>query len=56
MRSRSVFLIVDLAFFGANALKIAHGGWVPLRDRRCVIFTLHDDVEDAAAQVVGDAL
>jgi KUP system potassium uptake protein len=25
-----VFLIVDLAFFGANALKIAHGGWVPL--------------------------
>jgi len=24
------FLIVDLAFFGANVLKIAHGGWVPL--------------------------
>jgi KUP system potassium uptake protein len=24
------FLIVDLSFFGANALKIAHGGWVPL--------------------------
>jgi KUP system potassium uptake protein len=24
------FLIVDLAFFGANALKITHGGWLPL--------------------------
>ena len=24
------FLVVDLAFFGANAVKIAHGGWVPL--------------------------
>ncbi len=25
-----VFLLVDLAFFAANALKIAHGGWFPL--------------------------
>jgi len=25
-----VFLIVDLSFFGSNALKIKHGGWVPL--------------------------
>jgi KUP system potassium uptake protein len=25
-----VFLTIDLAFFGANALKIAQGGWVPL--------------------------
>ncbi len=25
-----VFLIIDLAFFGANVLKIAHGGWLPL--------------------------
>ncbi|MDP9176261.1 MAG: potassium transporter Kup [Gemmatimonadota bacterium] len=24
------FLIIDLSFFGANALKIAAGGWVPL--------------------------
>jgi KUP system potassium uptake protein len=24
------FLIIDFAFFGANAMKIAHGGWVPL--------------------------
>lgn len=26
----TVFLIVDVAFLGANAVKIAHGGWVPL--------------------------
>jgi KUP system potassium uptake protein len=26
----TLFLTVDLAFFGSNALKIAHGGWVPL--------------------------
>jgi KUP system potassium uptake protein len=25
-----VFLTIDLAFFGANALKIAHGGWLTL--------------------------
>jgi len=25
-----LFLSFDLSFFGANALKIAHGGWVPL--------------------------
>jgi KUP system potassium uptake protein len=25
-----LFLIIDLAFFGANALKITHGGWLPL--------------------------
>jgi KUP system potassium uptake protein len=24
------FLVIDLAFFGANALKITHGGWLPL--------------------------
>ena len=24
------FLVLELAFFGANALKIAHGGWFPL--------------------------
>jgi len=28
--SSGVFLVVDLAFFGANLLKIADGGWVPL--------------------------
>ena len=26
----AVFLIIDLAFFGANLLKIVQGGWVPL--------------------------
>ena len=25
-----IFLTIDLAFFGANALKIMHGGWLPL--------------------------
>ena len=25
-----IFLTIDVAFFGANALKIAHGGWLPL--------------------------
>ena len=25
-----VFLIVDLAFFGANIIKVPHGGWMPL--------------------------
>jgi KUP system potassium uptake protein len=24
------FIVVDIAFFGANAMKITHGGWVPL--------------------------
>jgi KUP system potassium uptake protein len=26
----AIFLAIDLAFFGANALKITHGGWLPL--------------------------
>jgi KUP system potassium uptake protein len=34
-----VFLFVDLAFFGANALKIADGGWFPLAAAG-VVFTL----------------
>ncbi len=25
-----IFLVIDLAFFGANLIKIAHGGWFPL--------------------------
>jgi KUP system potassium uptake protein len=33
------FLTIDGAFFGANALKIAHGGWLPLVIA-AVIFTL----------------
>jgi KUP system potassium uptake protein len=34
-----IFLVIDLAFFGANALKITHGGWLPLVIG-WVIFTL----------------
>ena len=34
------FFVVDLAFFAANALKIPHGGWFPLLDRRSRSFTL----------------
>ncbi len=26
----AVFLIIDLAFFGANIIKVTHGGWFPL--------------------------
>ncbi len=33
------FLVIDLAFFGANALKILHGGWVPIAIG-IMIFTL----------------
>jgi KUP system potassium uptake protein len=33
------FLVIDLAFFGANALKIMHGGWVPIAIG-IMIFTL----------------
>ncbi len=30
------FLIVDLSFFGANLLKVAEGGWVPLAVAGCI--------------------
>ena len=30
MALTGVFLVIDLAFFGANITKIAYGGWVPL--------------------------
>ncbi|WP_428485910.1 potassium transporter Kup [Rhodopila sp.] len=33
------FLLIDLAFFGANLLKIREGGWLPLL-LGCVIFTI----------------
>jgi serine/threonine protein phosphatase PrpC len=29
-----LFLVIDLAFFGANVVKIGDGGWLPLVDRR----------------------
>ncbi len=34
-----VFLLIELAFLGANSLKIAHGGWFPLL-AAAIIFTL----------------
>jgi KUP system potassium uptake protein len=34
-----LFLTVDLSFFGSNALKVVHGGWVPLAIA-IVVFTL----------------
>jgi KUP system potassium uptake protein len=34
-----VFLFIEIAFFGANVLKIAHGGWFPLAVG-LIIFTL----------------
>ncbi len=33
------FVLIELAFFGANALKIAHGGWFPLA-MGAVVFVL----------------
>jgi KUP system potassium uptake protein len=33
------FLVIDLAFFGANMIKVAHGGWFPLLVA-AAIFTL----------------
>ena len=35
----ALFLSIDLAFFGSNALKIAHGGWFPLVVA-AIVFTL----------------
>jgi len=35
----AIFLVIEAAFFGANALKIAHGGWFPLAVA-ALIFTL----------------
>ena len=35
----AVFILIDLAFLGANSMKIAHGGWFPLLVAG-IIFTL----------------
>jgi KUP system potassium uptake protein len=34
------FITIDLAFFGANMLKIAHGGWFPLLVSACILFLM----------------
>jgi KUP system potassium uptake protein len=34
----AVFLVIDTAYFGANIIKIAHGGWLPLLIGGAVFF------------------
>src|SRR4029453_2989979 len=34
------FFTIDLAFFGANMLKVAHGGWFPLLVSAAIIFLM----------------
>jgi len=34
------FITIDLAFFGANMLKIAHGGWFPLLVSAVILFLM----------------
>jgi KUP system potassium uptake protein len=34
------FITIDLAFFGANMLKIAHGGWFPLLMSAVILFLM----------------
>jgi KUP system potassium uptake protein len=34
------FIMIDLAFFGANMLKIAHGGWFPLLVSAAILFLM----------------
>ncbi len=34
------FILIDLAFFGANMLKIAHGGWFPILISGVILFLM----------------
>ncbi len=34
------FILIDLAFFGANMLKIAHGGWFPILISSVILFLM----------------
>ena len=34
------FIVIDLAFFGANLLKIAHGGWFPILVSALILFLM----------------
>src|SRR3954451_12891396 len=34
------FVVIDLAFFGANMLKLAHGGWFPLLVSAGILFLM----------------
>jgi len=55
-----VFLVVDVAFFYSNLLKIAEGGWLPLTLGACVFFIMStwrsgvDCVHDALEQVADE--
>ncbi len=50
----SIFLAIDLSFFGANVLKILHGGWLPLVIG-AVLFTLMTTWK-TGRQVVADRI
>ena len=34
------FIVIDLTFFTANMLKVAHGGWFPLLVSACILFLM----------------
>lgn len=34
------FIVIDLAFFGANMIKVAHGGWFPLLISAAILFLM----------------
>jgi hypothetical protein len=36
-----LFLVIDLGFFGANARKLADGGWYPLAHRAGILAVMH---------------
>jgi KUP system potassium uptake protein len=36
-----LFLVMDLGFFGANARKLADGGWYPLLIAACILAVMH---------------
>jgi KUP system potassium uptake protein len=56
-----VFIVVDIAFFYANLLKIADGGWLPLTLGACIFFIMTtwrsgvDCVHDALVQPKEDS-
>jgi KUP system potassium uptake protein len=53
------FLVIDVAFFSANLLKIAHGGWFPLLIAALVWYVMSTWIQGRAALFIrryGDAL
>ena len=46
-----IFLIVDIALFGASSLKIAHGGWVPLAVAALMLTLMYSWLRGAEALV-----